>query len=826
MGMSYANNIQDYLPGIPRNRKYQMTSSRHNKNTDCNHKTPSVIEGAAIVENMLDALTLLDMSGNIIYHNPASLALHGYKTAEEAHLPKSHYIDHWEVSNLNGVSVPVEDWPFSRVLDGQAFSNYELQVRNKVNGKIFTGSYSGKLLRDENSDTQYVMLTIRDISQQKQTEKELRKERLLLQTIYDTIPVMLSIYDPQIEEISLNKHVERVTGWTIEDTQKTHIMNLVYPDPEYRENVAKFMQSLQEGFKDIIMIGKDGRKIQTSWANVQISDGRQVGIGIDISERKLAEQKLRQYSERLQFLHLVDEAILTAGSEKEVAQAVVDHIPDVIPGCFNANVTLLNFKDNEFSLVAMSDNENFELEEIWPIPDPSIWEHVQNDLLKDKEYTLDELKWLPVSSALIEYFSKNGIQSFIHYPILIKDQLIGTLNLGIGKKGSLESDEKELIKELLTPLAIGIEQARLHEKALEKNRHLLETVINNIPVSVMLIRGEDLKVLFANPSYYEITEGKNLVGKTLDDIWPDPDRDFTKLCRQVLASKKPFYVEDDHITVPHNSGPHPETAYFSWWLFPVDIPGEDEVGILNMAYETTDRKNAEEALVNAERLTTIGRMATSLAHEINNPIQSVVGCLGLAMENLEEGKDATQFMDVAMEELLRASQIVHRMRDLGRKREAKKEHKNINTLLEKVIILTQKKAQDQQIDVLWDEDKNLPLVPLIPDRIHQVFLNLVLNAIEAMPDGGSLRIGTSKTKAPPGIKITFTDTGKGISQEDQDQLFEPFHSTKQLGLGLGLYVSRRIIHSHHGEIKVDSEIEKGTTFTIWLPIETDWTKND
>jgi len=772
------------------------------------------------MENMLDALTIIDMSGEIVYHNRASLTLHGYQSLEEARLPKANYSDLWAVSDLNGHPVPLIDWPSARALSGQTFSNYELQVRNKVNGKTFIGSYSGKLLKDDNGDSVYAILTIRDLTQHKQTEKELRKERLLLQTIYDTIPVMLSIYDPQIEEMSLNKHVERVTGWTSKDFQETHIMELVYPDPEYRENVAGFMQSLQEGFKDIVMVGKDGSEIQTSWANVQISDGRQVGIGIDISERKSAEQKLRQYSKRLQFLHLVDESILSAGSEREVAQAVVDHIPEIIPGCANANVTLINIDDNEFSLVAMSEIKNFDLEEVWPMPTPSIWQPFQDDLIKHEEFILDELDKLPISTSLLEYLSNEGIQSFIHYPIIIEQQLIGTLNLGMVKNGCLNTEEKDLIQELLTPLAIGIEQARLHEKALEKNRHLLETVINNIPVSVMLIRGEDLKVLFANPSYYEITEGNNLVGKTLNEIWPDPDRDFTKLCRQVLASNSPFYVEDDHISIPRNSGHHPESAYFSWWLFPVDIPGEEEVGILNMAYETTDRKNAEEALVNAERLTTIGRMATSLAHEINNPIQSVVGCLGLALENLEEGKDATQFMDVAMEELLRASQIVHRMRDLGRKREAKKEHKNINTLIEKVIILTQKKAQDQQIDVLWEEDQNLPFVPLIPDRIHQVFLNLILNAIEAMPDGGSLSIGTSITKSPGGINITFEDTGKGISQEDQDQLFEPFHSTKQLGLGLGLYVSRRIIHSHHGEIEVESEINKGTTFTIWLPTDT------
>ena len=797
-----------------------MTSSPQNLENNPNQQAATLFEKAAVVENMLDALTLIDLSGNIIYHNPSALSLHGYKTAEEAFLPKAHFSDHWEVSDLNGRPIPVKDWPSSRALSGQAFSNYELRVRNKDNGKTFIGSYSGKLIEDEHGTPLYAMLTIRDITQQKQTEKALQKERILLQTIYDTIPVMLSIYDPQIEEITLNKHVERVTGWTSEDTQKTNIMALVYPDPEYRERVAKYMQSLQEGFEDIIMIGKGGRKIQTSWANVQISDGRQVGIGIDISERKLAEQKLHQFSERLQFLHLVDEAILSARSEKEVAQAVVDHIPDVIPGSINANVTLIDFEENEFSLVAISEDVNFELEEVWPMPDPSVWQPVQEDLLKDNEYTLDELKWLPVSTALIDYFSNNGVQSFVHYPIIIDHQLIGTLNLGMDNQESLKPEEKELLQELLTPLAIGIEQTRLHAKALEKNRHLLETIINNIPVSVILIRGEDLKVLFANPSYYEITGRKNLVGKTLDEIWPDPDRDFKKLCRQVLASNKPYYVEDDSVSVPRNPSQPMETAYFSWWLFPVEIPGEEEVGILNMAYETTDRKNAEEALVNAERLTTIGRMATSLAHEINNPIQSVVGCLGLAMENLEDGKDATRFMDVAMEELLRASQIVHRMRDLGRKREARKEFRDINALIEKVIILTHKKALDQQIDVQWEANENLPLVPMIPDQIHQVFLNLVLNAIEAMPDGGSLSIDSSITNSNDEIKISFKDTGKGISQENLDQLFEAFYSTKQLGLGLGLYVSRRIIRSHRGEIKVESEINKGTNFTIWMPTTT------
>src|SRR5690606_22864632 len=130
-------------------------------------------------------------------------------------------------------------------------------------------------------------------------EIELRNERQLLQTIYDTIPVMLTIYDPNLQQITLNKHFTRVTGWIQEDTLKHSIMELAYPDPGYRREVADYMQSLQPGFRDIRMATKDGRTVDTSWANVRMPDGRQVGIGIDITQRKQAEEALERYTERL-----------------------------------------------------------------------------------------------------------------------------------------------------------------------------------------------------------------------------------------------------------------------------------------------------------------------------------------------------------------------------------------------------------------------------------------------------------------------------------------------------------------------------------------------
>lgn len=126
------------------------------------------------------------------------------------------------------------------------------------------------------------------------TKKRLNSERELLQTIYDKVPVMFTIYDPQIKRVQMNKEIERVTGWTDDDDQKVGIMKLAYPDPAYREMVEKYMMSLQTGFKDLIMHCKNGITIETIWANIKIPDGRRVGIGLNISERKKMEKDLQR----------------------------------------------------------------------------------------------------------------------------------------------------------------------------------------------------------------------------------------------------------------------------------------------------------------------------------------------------------------------------------------------------------------------------------------------------------------------------------------------------------------------------------------------------
>jgi signal transduction histidine kinase len=243
-----------------------------------------------------------------------------------------------------------------------------------------------------------------------------------------------------------------------------------------------------------------------------------------------------------------------------------------------------------------------------------------------------------------------------------------------------------------------------------------------------------------------------------------------------------------------------------------------------MMEDITARRQAQEALIQSEKLTVTGQLAASLAHEINNPLQSVIGCLGLARESLEEGdeEDVCELLQVAAEELDRAAKTVADLRDLNQpSRPEDREPVDVNLQLEHILMLTRKQCQERRVEVEWRPAEDMPALKLVPDRMQQVFLNLLLNALDAMPDGGRLRVSTGCIGAPVQVWVAFADTGHGIAPEVVPRVFDPFYTTKSEGLGLGLYITRNIVEEHGGHIEVESLLGEGTTFTVWLPVPED-----
>ena len=236
------------------------------------------------------------------------------------------------------------------------------------------------------------------------------------------------------------------------------------------------------------------------------------------------------------------------------------------------------------------------------------------------------------------------------------------------------------------------------------------------------------------------------------------------------------------------------------------------------------QRQAQARLIQAEKMGALGRLTASITHEINNPLQAVQGCLTLVSEELNsERRDEVmqRYLGIAEGEILRIAEIVRRMRDFYRPAQEEMKPTDIRSVVESVLALSNKQLQHRHVTVHQEWETPLPLVQANPDHLKQVFLNLVLNAMDAMPDGGELFISgdleQSADARKPYLRLRFRDTGEGIDPKALPRLFEPFFTTKEDGSGLGLYISYGIIQAHQGRITASNAEGGGAVFTILLP---------
>ncbi len=315
----------------------------------------------------------------------------------------------------------------------------------------------------------------------------------------------------------------------------------------------------------------------------------------------------------------------------------------------------------------------------------------------------------------------------------------------------------------------------------------------------------------------ELPPSGEFMGWLRDRVHPDDRARLEKAQADFVAGDSESYRAE--VRMRHESGR---------WVWVEDLAEameRDEEGrvtrVIGLMRDITERKEAQAALVRSERLATTGELAASLAHEINNPLQAVIGCLGLAEESLaaEEDDDFREYVVIALEELRRAARVVSRLRDLSRPTDVKGARPtDVNDLVDRVIKLTRKKLKNEGVRVERRLAEDLPQPKLVGDRVQQIFLNLVLNAIDAMPDGGQLTITTRYDEDGDEVVAAFEDGGPGIPEELLPQLFRPFFSTKSQGTGLGLFVSQNIAQEHGGRIEVESEQGDGCTFSVHLPV--------
>ncbi|WP_407311229.1 ATP-binding protein [Desulfosporosinus sp. SB140] len=250
-----------------------------------------------------------------------------------------------------------------------------------------------------------------------------------------------------------------------------------------------------------------------------------------------------------------------------------------------------------------------------------------------------------------------------------------------------------------------------------------------------------------------------------------------------------------------------------------EMPGElGQVAqaVNRLALGLTEKERLEDQLRQSEHLIALGRLATGVAHELRNPIAIIKTLVELMKQEYSQVSGIEEFTRAIEEQIDRQDSEIQELLDFGRPTKVSIKECSVNDLITGVLSFSAAMLRKQKVSVVLKLDRKLSKILADTEKLKQVFVNIIVNAAEAMPDGGTLEITTKESANM--IQISFSDTGEGIPTDDKLRIFDPFYTTKTTGTGLGLSISYQSIKLHGGTIEVDSDLGKGATFNITLPV--------
>lgn len=416
--------------------------------------------------------------------------------------------------------------------------------------------------------------------------------------------------------------------------------------------------------------------------------------------------------------------------------------------------------------------------------------------------------------------------TMVSRPLQVAGRLVGVLTLLTREPRTLTPAETAPLAALARALAVAIENARLFENVSRAEREWEQTF--SAIRDAIAITGPDYRIVRVNQAFldlFDLSENR-VIGKRCCSIFygaAGPTPRFR--CHQIMQSGRTTPVEVDNLVIPG-------TYHIS--LFPRYDEEGNFRGLIHSVRDVSEQRAMRDVMARNDRLVAMGRLAASVAHEINNPLFSIRNCLALLDDVVPTDTPANSFLNLAKSELDRMARSVRNLLDFVSPGEEPRALVNLNRILERAIFLTGKQMDYAHVSVIRNFASELPPLLASADQLTQVAINLILNAIEAMPQGGQLEITTqpgpqrddvaiASGRLVDTVQMIISDTGCGIAPEHLEVIFEPFFSTKEevKEVGLGLAISQGIIQRHHGTMEVESEVDEGSTFTITLPLLTE-----
>jgi PAS domain S-box-containing protein len=437
--------------------------------------------------------------------------------------------------------------------------------------------------------------------------------------------------------------------------------------------------------------------------------------------------------------------------------------------------------------------------------------------------------WSDPRAAYPQLSRTSGYRSMLAVPLRVGARALGALVVLRQDVHVFAPAEEELLLALADQAAIAIEHARLYEnlegmvaertRELDGQKRFVEVVVETLPLGVFVLDA-DLRVVRANREGARTLACEAAAGRPLDELLPPPLA--AALRTFVSAARERRAVE----VVEHELHAGGEAKMLRFTAAPLDAESEGGGHVVLLVEDVTRAKHLERQMLLTERLTTAGRLAAGVAHELNNPLATIAGCAESLAARLKENAlagrpelaDFPGYLALIEEEAFRCKEITGSLLQFVREPGHRRAPTDVNALVHKTIELLSHQSRFVDSRFVTELDPELPLVVINEGQFRQVFLGLASNALEAMDGRGRLTIRTRRLRTD--LHVEFADEGPGMSADVLTRIFDPFFTTKPpgQGTGLGLAIAQSIVADHGGRIEVDSRVAMGTVFRVVLPV--------
>lgn len=520
------------------------------------------------------------------------------------------------------------------------------------------------------------------------------------------------------------------------------------------------------------------------------------------SEERL-KNKVRERNLELQTLNTIAELNTRSTELSEILPRVLDQTLRMIPAR-GGGIYLLQGSRNGLVLQYEKDSRNL-------APAMPFEEHICPQILAGEVSTLHEAIQ-QASCGKMNFLSTGGSSNCLNIPLSCRGKVLGVMTFTDVNLLEISPELNDLLVSIGRQVGITIESFNNLQEVLH-SKELLQSVFDGITDQVVLL-DRDYRIRMVNKAYLErydvaLQEIENRHCHEIHGSGAGPCRrcELEKVCRQ----GKPVSQE---VTCPSGE-------VFLVHFYPV-LDGQGQVeSVIRYAREISDQKRVEQRIQQTEKLVALGQLAAGVAHEINNPLGVILCYVDLLKRQLTELPRGLEDLATIEKQALNCKRIVSDLLKFSRSQESPKLPVSVNRALEDVLKMLEPHFRKHGVRVSLELEDHLPFVPLDLERVKQVFLNLLMNACQAVAPQGQIRISSAHHAAEGMVEVTFWDNGHGISPSLQDKVFDPFFTTKKTGegTGLGLSVSYGIIQEHGGEILVESEPGQWTRFTVRLPVQ-------